>query len=56
MVRPVDWSEPAAANVRLYARLTGKPVLRLARRREVQAPAASALSPDLRAVSVMSIL
>jgi starch synthase len=56
MVRPVSWSEPAGAHVKLYARLTGKPVLRLARRREMQVPAASALSPDLRAASVMSIL
>jgi starch synthase len=56
MVRPVDWSGPAATYVRLYARLTGKPVLRLARRSQVQAPAVSALSPDLRAASVMSIL
>jgi starch synthase len=52
MARPVAWSEPAATYVRLYARLTGKPVLRLARNR----PTASALSPDLRAASVMSIL
>lgn len=56
MARPVDWDDPATAYVKLFAKLTGKPVLRLARGRQTLPIPASALSPDLRAASVMSIL
>jgi starch synthase len=51
MSRSFDWSAPSVDYVRLYARLTGKPALRVAHR-----PAAVALSPDLRAASYMSTL
>lgn len=49
MTRPSDWSEAAADYVKLYARLTGKPALRIAR-------GTSGLTPDLRAAACMSIL
>jgi starch synthase len=51
MSRICDWTGPARDYVRLYARLTGKPALRVAR----PVPAL-ALSPDRRAASRMSML
>jgi starch synthase len=51
MSRSFDWTGPAGDYLKLYGRLTGKPVLRVARRKP-----ATALSPDLRAASLMSML
>jgi starch synthase len=51
MSRSFDWTRPAVDYLRLYCRLTGKPMLRVARRSP-----ATALSPDLRAASIMSML
>ena len=52
MSRTFDWSGPALDYIRLYAKLTGKPALRVAR----STVAGTALSPDMRAASCMSML